>query len=109
MKRKRIKKNWTPECRAKNPSAKDVFETWHDFETRERVPVNMEPLSRELAVLGKAVAVAYRSDKWNEGEAKDYVHDFNQRDLPLMLYDPANNMLLIVGGKFKVKAEGLVG
>jgi len=108
--KKRPRRNWHAGCGKQNPSkGEKEFFKWHNFPSEGKTAIDLKPLSKELVVLGYATQLGYVSDKWNKGKDKEYVHDFDERDQPLLLYDTANKALLIIGGKMKVTADGLVG
>jgi len=92
--------------------AERTFSDWHSFLSGEKVPVKLEPLATELVVLGEVREIVYYSDKGSPGEYKAYVHEFgsaDRRDMPLLLFDRHNGALIVMGGKFKITARGIVG
>jgi hypothetical protein len=90
-----------------------VFREWHDFGPSGKTPVKMpRQLSAELVMLGECDGILYASDKWNPGKVVKYIHKFKRGALPVLLYDPINNYLVIPGppisGDWKVTKDGLV-
>lgn len=97
-----------------NPSgavarAARAFRTWQD---RGPIPIRTKkmrapkPLTGAAAELGKLVAVVYRSDKYT-GKETDYEHDFGT-PLPSLVSDPDAKGLHIVGGRYKITADGII-
>lgn len=93
--------------------AEKTFREWHDFGPSAKTPVKMpRQLSAELVMLGECDGILYASDKWNPGKVIKYIHKFKRGKLPVLLYDPVNNYLIIPGppvsGQWKVTKDGLV-
>lgn len=67
---------------------------------------------RTLVQIGSCPRVDYVSDKW-DGKLRLYFHQFDSEDMPVILAAPepqpnGDNMILIIG-KFKIEAEGIIG
>mgnify|MGYP001145670713 CR=1 FL=1 len=66
---------------------------------------------KDLAVVGTLHSVTYRTRKGFDGfELVDYQHEFGEDggERPLLLYDALNQRLLIAGGSYQIKPEGIV-
>lgn len=64
----------------------------------------MPPLVVEL---GELVGVVYRSDKWQPGRPRTYIHFMADR--PRLVSDVAGRQLYIVGGSYRVTRRGIEG
>lgn len=68
----------------------------------------------KLVSLGELTEITYRTKKGNaygyrgDNETVEYVHEF-EKPLPLLCYDPKTKLLVIAGGKYKVKEAGITG
>jgi hypothetical protein len=67
---------------------------------------------KSLVQIGQTARVDYISDKF-DGKVRVYFHEFEGEDLPLIFAAPVaqpggENMLVIVG-KFKIEADGIIG
>lgn len=88
--------------------AANAFRTWQDrgkIDVRRKRMKRPAPLGPVAAELGKLVGVVYRSDKY-DGKTKDYGHDFSE-PLPSLVTDPDARGLHIVGGNYKITADGI--
>jgi len=112
-----IKKAIATKAGKKNPGtavkvirkAKEMFQKFHQFDPSKivKVKIKSRQIPKHLVVLGQLVDIAYSSDKWHKGKKVNYIHKFQQR--PYLAVSPGGDQLFIVGGKYKVKAEGIVG
>jgi transglutaminase-like putative cysteine protease len=57
--------------------------------------------------LGELVGLIYRSDKWEPGVPKTYIHYMERR--PLLAADPTGRRLFIVGGRYRITERGIEG
>lgn len=57
--------------------------------------------------LGELVGLIYRSDKWEPGVPKTYVHFMERR--PILAADPRGRRLFIVGGQYRITERGIEG
>jgi len=67
---------------------------------------------RTFVQIGVCPRVDYVSDKW-DGKLRVYFHNFDPEDMPVILAAPeaqtnGENMIIILG-KFDIKAEGIIG
>jgi transglutaminase-like putative cysteine protease len=71
---------------------------------RLRHPRVMPPVVVEL---GKLTGLMYRSDKWQRGRPRTFIHFMD--DPPRLVTDPAGTQLYVVGGRYRVTARGIEG
>jgi len=57
--------------------------------------------------LGDLVGLLYRSDKWQAGKPRTYIHFMD--DPPRLVSDVAGTQLYVVGGSYRVSARGIEG
>ena len=57
--------------------------------------------------LGDLVGLIYRSDKWQAGKPRTYIHFMD--DPPRLVSDVAGTQLYVVGGRYRVSARGIEG
>jgi hypothetical protein len=57
--------------------------------------------------LGDLVGLIYRSDKWQRGEPRTYIHVMQTP--PRLVSDVAGQQLYLVGGSYRVTPEGIEG
>lgn len=85
-----------------------MFKDYHGFEPGQ---VNMVRINtripKQLVQIGTLREILYYSDKDNPGRHRRYIHDF-KKPYPILCTDVSCRRLFIIGGKFRVKAEGLV-
>lgn len=66
--------------------------------------------------IGKGIHVIYHSDKWNEGDFWDYIHEFGEGVDHIVIknhgvnvyYDPINKIYKMSGGKLDVTERGII-
>jgi len=101
-----------------NPSSKEwdavisMFKKFHRFLPSEvtAVEVGDRKIPAILAKLGELKSVVYISDKWDgNGVKKTYIHNFKAKDRPILATDAEGQNLYVVGGSYRIKAEGIVG
>jgi hypothetical protein len=71
---------------------------------RCRSPRRVPPV---LVDLGELRALIYRSDKWQRGRPRSYIH-FLERP-PRLTCDVRGRQLYIVGGRYRVTPRGIEG
>ncbi len=97
-----------------NPSAAssravETFEGFHWGRPARRARhVRVSPRPRELAEIGKLVAVTYETRKGDEHA--QWEHEFGEEGgrRPTLAVDPDSNRLHIVGGDYRVEDRGIV-
>src|SRR5574338_11796 len=71
---------------------------------------------KEFERIGKGIHVVYRSDKWNEGDFWNYIHEFGEGIDHVVIknhgvnvyYDPINKIYKMNGGKLDVTDRGII-
>ena len=64
-------------------------------------------MPRVVVQLGELMGVIYRSDKWNQGQPRTFIHFMD--DPPRLVSNAAGTQLYIVGGRYRVTARGIEG
>jgi hypothetical protein len=90
--------------------ALDLFSDFHEF-LPDAVTVASIPrksMPSLVVQVGELVELTYRSNKWDRNSISvDYTHKF-KKPLPVLVSDADGN-LYIVGGSYKITADGIVG
>jgi hypothetical protein len=60
-----------------------------------------------VVALGELVGVIYRSDKWNPGRPRTYIHFMEDR--PQLASNVEGSQLYIVGGSYRITPRGIEG
>jgi hypothetical protein len=60
-----------------------------------------------LVDLGEAVGLIYRSDKWQPGRPRTYIHFMEHP--PRLASNVAGTQLFLIGGSYRVTARGIEG
>lgn len=63
---------------------------------------------RPARALGALQRVVYRTRKGGDEELTDYHHDFDE-PRPMLALEPETQLLLILGGTYRVETRGIVG
>jgi hypothetical protein len=66
--------------------------------------------------IGKGIHVVYKSDKWNEGDFWNYIHEYGEGIDHVVIhnhgvnvyYDPINKIYKMYGGKLDVTERGII-
>jgi len=89
--------------------AKKMFKGFHQFDPTKftRVKIKSRQIPKRLVFLGYLVDLAYSSDKWHKGKRVNYLHKFKHR--PILATNEGGDQLFIIGGKIKVRPEGITG
>jgi len=82
------------------------YEAFHWGIPYNRVRKRQIKIGKALVWLANVTAIEYECQKGDEG-LQTYRHDFESR--PDLLSNAAGNVMLIHGGKMKVKPEGIIG
>jgi hypothetical protein len=64
----------------------------------------MEPVVVEL---GELVGLIYRSDKWQPGQPRPYIH--LMQDPPRLVSNVEGTQLYILGGSYRITEHGIEG
>lgn len=62
-----------------------------------------------MAPVGELRGLIYRTSRVPGEEPKNYVHFFNDKQLPALVANPEGTSLYIVGGNYRVKPSGIHG
>lgn len=103
-----------PRAKAKarrNPSrdvarAGQLFERFTAHDPMPIASITVPPLPKAVAVIGELDAVEYTTVR--AGKVEAYRHDFADGDRALLCVSPDGRQLLIVGGRYKFTARGIV-
>ncbi len=90
--------------------ALNLFAEFHEFlpDTVTVASVGRKTMPSLVVKIGELTELTYRSDKWDKGGiAVDYTHKF-KKPLPTLVSDADGN-LYIVGGSYRINADGIVG
>ena len=90
--------------------ALNLFAEFHEFlpDTVTVATVGRKSMPSLVVKIGELTELTYRSDKWDKGGiAVDYTHKF-KKPLPTLVSDADGN-LYIIGGSYKINADGIVG
>lgn len=60
-----------------------------------------------VVALGELTGIIYRSDKWQPGRPRTYIHFLN--DKPRLVSNVEGTQLYIVGGNYRVTTDGIEG
>ena len=101
-------------CRCDDPldralrSAAALFGRFHRYPPfavqRRRCPRIVPPV---LVDLGELRALVYRSDQWNRGRPRNYIHVLDCP--PRLACDIGGRQLYIVGGQYRITPRGIEG
>lgn len=89
-----------------------VLERWTQGRRRGRCSSRLPSLPRvRLSHCYPAVAISYRSDKFNErGKMTEYIHHFDSQGVRLWMDRPSNpTVMLIQGGRLRIETHGIAG
>lgn len=85
-----------------------LYQTFKRVEPSQVVRVRHPRLIPPVVVeLGDLVGVMYRSDKWQAGQPRTYVHFME--DPPRLVSNVEGKQLYIVGGSYRVTPQGIEG
>ena len=87
---------------------KQLFKDFHGFDPKEIDYIKLDSkIPKTLVKIGILREILYHSDKDNPGKMRRYLHDF-KKPFPILCADVKGRKLFIIGGNFKVKAEGII-
>ena len=85
-----------------------LYRAFNRFEPCRMVRVRHRRLMPRVVVqLGELTGLIYRSDRWNSGRPRSFIHFMDHP--PRLVCDPAGTQLFIVGGRYRVTARGIEG
>lgn len=91
-------------------SVVNLFAEFHEYlpDTVTVATVGRKSMPSLVMRVGELVELTYRSNKWDKNSRSvDYTHKFG-KPLPVLVSDADGN-LYIVGGLYKITADGIVG
>ncbi len=98
------KKNPVEPKESKRAQARKAYKVFNDFEPKRTKAIPLIDCE-ELAELGDALQIGYRSKKWT-GRKENYLHEFG-KGVKLMC-TPDRKTLVITGGKMTIEDVGIV-
>lgn len=88
--------------------AADLYRQFNQFEPSCALRVHHSRLIPPVVVdLGELVGLIYRSDKWQRGQPRVYIHRL--QILPRLVCNVEGSQLYIVGGNYRVTERGIEG
>ncbi len=60
-----------------------------------------------MVQLGDLLGLIYRSDKWQRGQPRTYIHFME--DPPRLVSDVGGRRLFVIGGSYRVTVRGIEG
>jgi len=93
----------------RNAKANRAYEAFHGKSPRQ-VRAGSFHVPTHLILLGDAVEIVYRSDKWNgggDGTKAEYIHKFS-KGTKLYMDERKGKVIYISGNKLKVTYAGIV-
>lgn len=101
-----LKIGWRENCDLQ--SARKLFDRFHCFAPSD---VIREPCRRVipkvLVSLGELRGLIYKSDKWQRGRPRTYIHFMETS--PRLACDSEGKQLYIIGGNYRVTPRGIDG
>lgn len=89
-------------------AAAALYQTFTQFEPSCTLRVHHARLIPPVVVdLGELVGLIYRSDKWQKGQPRIYIHRL--QTLPRLVCNVEGSQLYIVGGNYRVTKRGIEG
>lgn len=88
--------------------AKVLYEEFNQFPTDRIERVHYERQIPAVVVgLGELTGIIYRSDKWQPGQPRTYIHFLENK--PRLVSNVEGTQLYIVGGNYHVTPRGIEG
>jgi hypothetical protein len=85
-----------------------LYQAFNQFEPSRVCKIRHHRVMPAIVVhLGDLVGLIYRSDKWQPGIPRTYVHFMD--DPPRLVSDAAGTQLYVVGGSYRITARGIEG
>lgn len=105
----------TNENEYKHFPAYKMWKVFTDFEN-DKAFIYQPTVQKAFNKIGKGIHVVYHSDKWNEGDYWDYIHEFGEGIDHVVIknhgvnvyYDPINKIYKMSGGKLDVTERGII-
>ena len=85
-----------------------MYHRFNRFPPDRKLRVQHNRLMPPVAVeLGELSGIIYRSDKWQPGEPRTYIHFME--DPPRLVSNVEGSQLYVVGGSYRVTERGIEG
>ena len=85
-----------------------LYERFNQFEPSQIVRIHHPRLIPPVVVeLGELVGLIYRSDKWQLGQPRAYIH--LMQDPPRLVSNVEGTQLYILGGSYRITEQGIEG
>jgi hypothetical protein len=89
-------------------SAQELYRTFNRFEPDRIEHVHHSRLIPSVVVeLGELAGLIYRSDKWQPGRPRTYIHFMENP--PRLVSNVTGTQLYIVGGDYRITSRGIEG
>jgi hypothetical protein len=89
-------------------AGEDLYRTFNRFEPARVEHVRHPRLIPQVVVeLGELAGLIYRSDKWQSGQPRTYIH-FMEKP-PRLVSNVKGTQLYIIGGDYRVTSSGIEG
>lgn len=86
----------------------DLYQQFNQFEPSYAHRINYSRLIPPVVVeLGELVGLIYRSDKWQSGQPRSYIH--LMQDPPSLVSNVEGRQLYILGGSYRITEHGIEG
>ena len=100
--RANVKRN----ARSERQKAALLYERFTGHEAEPLFTVDIPPPPSHVAIIGSLTAVCYSTVR--DGRAEDYIHEFAEKDQPLLAVSPNGRQLFIVEGRYRFTSLGIV-
>jgi hypothetical protein len=85
-----------------------LYQTFNRFGPSQLTRIHHPRVIPPIVVqLGELVGLIYRSDKWQAGQPRTYIHFME--DPPRLVSNPEGTQLYVVGGSYLVTPQGIEG
>jgi hypothetical protein len=85
-----------------------LYREFNRFEPRAVITVRHSRLIPPVVVeLGQLAGLIYRSDKWQRGQPRRYIHFFEEP--PRLVSSLDGSQLYVIGGNYQVTQDGIEG
>src|SRR5262245_42094982 len=84
-----------------------LFKAFNRFAPSALVEVRTPRIPPVLVELGEAVGLIYRSDKWQRGRPRTYIHFMEHP--PRLASNVAGTQLFLIGGSYRITPRGIEG
>ncbi len=86
--------------------AKALFENFTGHDPQHPLKVTVPELPKVVAVIGEMDGVLYTTVR--DGVKESYIHEFKDKDKPLLCVSPDGRQILVVGGAYVFTERGIV-